>query len=149
MDLSQIIQPGMSKEETYLVEEEYSAIHVGSGSLRVLATPWMIAFMERVARKFLAGLLPEGYSSVGVRVDVQHLAPPPVGSRVTARAEVVSVEGSKVYFKVEARDEQEVIGAGSHQRVVIDEARFLRRVAAKQESLRNDIAPEQAPGEPG
>ena len=149
MDLSQIIHPGMSEEETYLVEEEYSAIHVGSGSLRVLATPWMIAFMERVARKFITGLLPEGYSSVGVRVDVQHLAPSPVGSRVTARAEVVSVEGSKVFFKVEARDEQELIGAGSHQRVVIDEARFLRRVAAKQESLQNSTAPDRVPGDPG
>ena len=137
MDLSQLIQPGMSKEETYRVEEEYSAIHVGSGTLRVLATPWMIAFMERVARKFLAELLPEGHSSVGVRVEVQHLAPSPVGSRVTARAEVVSVEGSKVIFKVEARDEQELIGAGSHQRVVIDETRFLRRVAAKLEALQN------------
>jgi len=149
MDLSQVIHPGMSKEETYLVEEEYSAIHVGSGSLRVLATPWMIAFMERVARKFIAELLPEGYSSVGVRVDVQHLAPSPVGSRVTARAEVVSVEGSKVIFKVEARDEQELIGAGSHQRVVIDEARFLRRVAAKQESLQNSTVPDRLPGDPG
>ncbi len=149
MDLSQVIQPGMSREDTYRVEEEYSAIHVGSGSLRVLATPWMIAFMERVARKFIADMLPEGYSSVGVRVDVQHLAPSPVGSRVTARAEVISVEGSKVFFKVEARDEQELIGAGSHQRVVIDEARFLRRVAAKQESLQNRTAPDQIPGDRG
>jgi fluoroacetyl-CoA thioesterase len=102
-----------------------------------------------VARKFIAGLLPEGYSSVGVRVDVQHLAPSPVGSWVTARAEVVFVEGSKVFFKVEARDEQELIGAGSHQRVVIDEARFLRRVTAKQESLQNSTAPDRLSGDPG
>jgi fluoroacetyl-CoA thioesterase len=145
MDLSQIIQPGMSKEETYRVEEEYSAIHVGSGSVRVLATPWMIAFMERVARKFVGELLPAGFSSVGVRVDVQHLAPSPVGSQVTARAEVISVEGGKVNFHVEAWDEQEKIGAGSHQRVVIDEARFLRRVAAKMASLQNSGGQYQAP----
>lgn len=140
MELDQIIHPGMSKEETYRVEEEYSAIHVGSGTVRVLATPWMIAFMERVARKFLGELIPEGFSSVGVRVEVQHLAPSPVGSRVTARAEVVSVEGSKVNFHVEAWDDLERIGAGSHQRVVIDEARFLRRVAAKLESLQNNMS---------
>jgi predicted thioesterase len=149
MELDKIIQPGMSKEETYQVEEEYSAIHVGSGSVRVLATPWMIAFMERVARKFLGELLPEGFSSVGVRVDVQHLAPSPVGSRVTARAEVVSVEGGKVNFYVEAWDELERIGAGSHQRVVIDEARFLRRVAAKTESLQNSSDQNQSSGDPG
>lgn len=101
--------------------------------------------MERVARKFIAELLPEGFSSVGVRVDVQHLAPSPVGSRVTARVEVVSVEGSKVNFRVEAWDEQEKIGAGSHQRVVIDEGRFLRRVAAKLDSLKDSITPAQAP----
>lgn len=134
MDLEHIIQPGMFKEETFLVEEKHSAMHVGSGSLRVLATPWMIAFIERVAQKFMGELLPEGYTSVGVRVDVQHLAPSPVGSRVTARAEVVSVEGSKVNFNVEAWDGVEKIGSGQHQRVAIDEARFLRRVAAKMES---------------
>lgn len=144
MELEQIIRPGMSKEETYRVEEEYSAIHVGSGSVRVLATPWMIAFMERVARKFIGELLPEGFSTVGVRVEVQHLAPSPVGSQVTARAEVVSVEGSKVVFHVEAWDEMERIGVGTHQRVVIDEARFLRRVAAKLESLQNTMGQDLA-----
>ena len=149
MEIEQIIKPGMSKEETYRVEEEYSAIHVGSGSVRVLATPWMIAFMERVARKFIGELLPEGLSSVGVRVEVQHLAPSPVGSQVTARAEVVSAEGSKVVFHVEAWDEMERIGVGSHQRVVIDEARFLRRVAAKLESLQNSMGPDQASETPG
>jgi predicted thioesterase len=148
MEIDQIIKSGMSKEETYRVEEEYSAIHVGSGSVRVLATPWMIAFMERVARKFIGEHLPEGYSSVGVRVEVQHLAPSPVGSRVTARAEVISVEGSRVSFHVEAWDEMERIGVGSHQRVVIDEARFLRRVAAKQESLQNSEGKGQTPEPP-
>lgn len=131
MDFEEIIQPGMSKEETFLVEEQHTAIHVGSGSLRVLATPWMIAYMERVARKFLGELLPQGYSSVGVHVDVSHLAPSPVGSQVKARVEILSVEGSKINFIIEAWDEEEKIGTGQHQRVVIDEARFLRRVAAK------------------
>ena len=131
MEVEKIFQPGMSKEETFTVEEQHTAVHVGSGSLRVLATPWMIAYMERVARKFLGELLPQGYSSVGVRVDVRHLAPSPVGSRVRAHVEVLSVEGTKVDFNVEAWDGEEKIGAGQHQRVVIDEARFLRRVAAK------------------
>ncbi len=129
MDLTEIIQPGMGREEISIVEEEHTAAHVGSGSLRVLATPWMIAFMERAARVFLGEHLPQGYSSVGVHVDVHHLAPSPVGSRIKARAEVVSIEGSRVNFNVEAWDGSGKIGGGRHQRVVIDKARFLRRVA--------------------
>lgn len=131
MDFQSIFQPGMSQEETFLVEEQHTAAHVGSGTMRVLATPWMIAFMEHVARKFLGEHLPAGYSSVGVRVDVRHLAPTPVGSRVRVRVEISSVEGSQVEFKVEAWEGEEKVGDGRHQRVVIDEARFLRRVAAK------------------
>jgi len=131
MDLTQFFQPGAAREELFDVGDEHSAIHVGSGSLRVLATPWMIAFMERTARMLLAEGLPPGYSSVGVHVDVRHLAPTPVGARVRARAEVASIEGSRVNFSVQAWDGQEKIGEGAHQRVVIDEERFLRRVAAK------------------
>ena len=131
MDLNEIFNPGMAREETFLIEEEHSAIHVGSGSLRVLATPWMIAFMERNARRLIGERLPQGYSSVGARVDVRHLAPTPVGSQVRVRAEVVAVDGSKVELSIQAWDEQEQIGDGQHQRVVIEEERFLRRVARK------------------
>ncbi len=138
MELDQIIKAGMSKEEVFLVEERHSALHVGSGSVRVLATPWMIGFMERVCQRLLAEHLPQGYSSVGVRVDVQHLAPSPVGSLVRVRGEILSLDGGKVNFKVEAWDGEEQIGAGQHQRVVIDEARFLRRVAAKLEKRQNE-----------
>ena len=63
MDLSELIQPGLVREDTYIVEEHQSAIHVGSGSLRVLATPWMIAFMEKTARLLLGERLPAGYSA--------------------------------------------------------------------------------------
>lgn len=131
MELEQLIKPGMTGEETFPVKEEHSAIHVGSGSLRVLATPWMIGFMERICQKLLAEHLPQGFTSVGMRVDVQHLAPSPVGSQIKVRGEVVSLDGNKVNFQVEAWDGVEKIGAGQHLRVVIDEARFLRRVAAK------------------
>lgn len=131
MELTELFHPGMEREATFMVGEEQLASHVGSGSARVLATPWMIAFMERVARDLLAERLPQGYSSVGVRVDVRHLAPTPLGKRVRARAEVISLKGSRVDFSVQAWDEWEMIGEGTHQRVVIEEARFLRRLAQK------------------
>ena len=131
MDVSEYVQIGMSREETFTVEEVHTAAHVGSGSSRVLASPWMITFMERAARQLLGDVLPQGYSSVGVHVDVRHLAPSPVGSRVRAQAQVVAIEGSKVDFSVQAWDDYELVGAGTHRRVVIDEARFLSRVASK------------------
>jgi fluoroacetyl-CoA thioesterase len=131
MELAEILKVGIVREEIFGVGSEQSAAHVGSGSARVLATPWMIAFMERTARDLLAEVLPEGYSSVGVHVNVRHLAPSPIGSRVRARVEVVAVQGVKVDFTVGAWDDQELVGEGTHQRVVIEEARFLQRVERK------------------
>jgi predicted thioesterase len=95
----------------------------------------MIAFMEQTARLLLAEVLPPGLSSVGVMVHIRHLAPTPVGATVCTRVEVTSVDGSKVNFTMQAWDDQELIGSGEHQRVVVDEARFLRRVSAKSETL--------------
>jgi fluoroacetyl-CoA thioesterase len=133
MDLNEILQPGLYKEETFQVTNEQTAVHVGSGAARVLATPWMIAFMERVSHGMLAAKLPAGYSSVGVVVNVRHLAPTPVGDRVRVRAEITSIDGWRVNFNVQAWDSQEQIGAGEHQRFVIDEQRFLKRAAAKRQ----------------
>lgn len=131
MDLTEILHPGMQREETFRVEEQHAAIHLGSGSSRVLATPWMIAFMERVSHRLVSENLPPGYSSVGVHVDVRHVAPTPIGSTVRVRAEVTEFNGQKVDLLIQAWDENELLGEGRHRRVVIDEARFLKRVEAK------------------
>jgi predicted thioesterase len=135
MDLSELIHPGMIREDSFPITPENSAIHIGSGSSRVLATPWMIAFMERVSHRLLTCCLPEGSSSVGTHLDVRHLAPTPVGATIRVRAEVLSLDGNHVYFSIEAWDDLEKIGEGKHERVVIDEARFLNRVEKKKASL--------------
>lgn len=132
MDWSELIEVGRVRENTFKVEDSHTAIHVGSGSHRVLASPWMITFMEGTARLMLAEVLPAGYSSVGVLVNVRHLAPTPVGKSVKARAEVAAVEGSRVTLHVQVWEEDELVGEGIHERVIIDEARFLKRVAAKE-----------------
>ncbi len=132
MDLTEIIHPGLIKEESFSVDEDKTARHVGSGSSRVLATPWLIAFIERTSHRLLAESLPDGFSSVGVHIDVRHLAPTPLGSTVRVRAEVIALDGWRISFFIQAWDETELIGEGTHQRVVIDEARFLKRVEAKQ-----------------
>ena len=131
MDLEEIIQVGMFHEESFQVVEEHLADQVGSGGAPVLATPWLIAYMERVAYRMLADVLPGGKSSVGVLVDVRHLAPTPVNGTVRVRAAVNELQGSKVEFEVLAWDQVEKIGEGIHRRVVIDEARFLKRVKGK------------------
>jgi fluoroacetyl-CoA thioesterase len=135
MDLTELFHPGMTREDNFEITLEYSAIHLGSGSSRVLATPWMIAFMERVSHRLLTCCLPDGFSSVGTHVDVRHLAPTPVGATIHVRAEVLSLDGNKISFLVEAWDSVEKIGEGKHDRVVIDEARFWRRVEKKLTSL--------------
>jgi fluoroacetyl-CoA thioesterase len=135
MELTSIFKPGMQREEVFRVEEAHTARQVGSGSSRVLATPWMIGFMERNAHRLLSEKLPEGQSSVGVFIEVRHLAPTPVGSRLRVVARVVAVDGLKVSFDVEAYDELEQVGVGSHERFVIETERFLQRVEKKMKSI--------------
>lgn len=132
MDFSTYIQVGITSEKAFLVEQQYSAQQAGSGGLPVLATPWMIAFMENNAFNMLEERLPEGYTSVGVLVEVRHLAPTPLDKLVRVQVEITSVEGPRVYFDVQAWDEHEQIGSGRHQRVIIDQQRFLNRVRQKQ-----------------
>jgi predicted thioesterase len=135
MEVSELIHPGMTREDSFPITMENSAIHLGSGSSRVLATPWMIAFMERVSHRLLTCCLPDGFSSVGTHLDVHHLAPTPIGAAIRVKVEVLSVDGNRVDFTVEAWDDLEKIGEGKHERVVIEEARFLRRVEKKKASL--------------
>lgn len=131
MDFNAYVKVGMKSEKTFLVEQNHSADQVGSGGLPVLATPWMIAFIENTAFNLLEQLLPDGYSSVGVLVEVRHLAPTPLGKVVRVKVEIISVEGPKVSFDVQAWDEHEQVGTGQHQRVIINQQRFLKRVDQK------------------
>ena len=94
----------------------------------VLATPVMIMAMENAALNALKPYLGERYSAVGTRVDVSHLAPTPIGHQVTAEAQVTKVDGRRIEFKVEAKDGDQAIGAGTHERMVIDTARFIERL---------------------
>lgn len=131
MELTELFQAGMAREETFEVGPDNTASTVGSGGSKVLATPWMIAFMERAAHRLIMERLPAGMSSVGVHIDVHHLAPSPLGSQIRVRAEIASLEGMRVNFNVQAWDPIELVGQGTHQRVVIDETRFLSRVEKK------------------
>ncbi len=114
-----------------VVGEEHTAPSIGSGAVRVLATPVMINLMEAAALDAAESSLPEGHQSLGTHLDVSHLAATPVGMKVRATAEVTAVDGNKMTFRVEARDEVDLIGEGSHTRVVVNVERFDQRVARK------------------
>ena len=97
----------------------------------MLATPVMTNLIEVAALAAVEHLLPSGHQSLGIRLDVRHFAATPVGLRVTASAEVTGIEGRTISFRVEARDERELIGDGTHERVVVNVARFDDRVRRK------------------
>ena len=126
------IKIGLVREAEITVNQEMTADHIGSGRLQVFATPAMVAFVEQVCRKMADERLPEGQSTVGIRVDVRHLAPTPLGGQVRLRAEITAFDGRQIEYKVNLWDETELIGEANHIRAIIDEDRFLKRVQAKQ-----------------
>ena len=133
------LRTGMSGSASLVVAEAHTAPHVGSGKVHVLATPVMVNLMEAAALDAAERYLPAGHQSLGTRLDVRHIAATPVGLRVTARAELVGIDGRYLTFRVEAHDERELIGDGTHTRVVVNVERFDQRAQAKAEA-RNSSA---------
>ena len=125
------LKPGLTGSADLLVGVEHTAPSIGSGLVPVLATPVMINVIEAAALAAVEHLLPAGHQSLGIHLDVRHFAATPIGMRVRATAELVAVDGRTLSFRVEARDDKEPIGDGSHQRVVVNVARFDARVQKK------------------
>jgi predicted thioesterase len=125
------ITVGMKGEVSTLAEREDTAQEVGSGSLLVYATPCMVALMEGAACEAIAEAMPDGKTSVGIALDITHIAATPVGMEVRAEAEVTQVDGNTVIFQVTAYDEAGKIGEGTHKRAIVTAQRFLDKVYAK------------------
>ena len=125
------IVPGLQREERLLVTNEVAIDFLGLEGARVLSTPHLIGHLELVARNLLKEHLEAGNDSVGGELQFRHLAPTPVGMQVRLLAEVTAVDGRRVRFRVEAFDEREQIAEGTHERMIIDVARFAARVQAK------------------
>ena len=125
------LRPGLRGEAFLTVGEEHTAPRVGSGAIHVLATPVMINLIEAAALAAVEKLLPPGHQSLGTVLHVRHIAATPVGMRVTAFATVEKIDGRTIAFKVEARDERELIGDGTHERVVVNVEKFDQRVKRK------------------
>ena len=125
------LKDGLAGSAELLVGEEHTEPRVGSGRVRVLATPVMINLMEAAALDAVERLLPAGHQSLGTQLNVGHYAATPVGMRLRATAVVTKVEGRTIEFRVEAFDEKERVGDGTHTRVVVNVERFDQRVQRK------------------
>ena len=130
MDLT-ALREGLTGTARIIVGEEHTAPRVGSGRVRVLATPVMINMMEAAALDAIEVLLPPGYQSLGTLLNVGHYAATPVGMGLRATAVVTRIEGRTVEFRVEAFDDKERVGDGTHTRVVVNVERFDQRVQRK------------------
>ena len=124
-------RPGQAAKIRFVVEAKHIIDFAEEGMPAVLATPWLIWFMEHTAREAMLPHLEPTESTVGTLVDIEHLAPTPLGQAVNCHAQVLRSEGSQFLFKLEAFDEQEKIANGLHKLNVIDKARFAGRVARK------------------
>ena len=131
MSSTEKLKTGLKGSSMLMVAEEHTAPRVGSGRVHVLATPVMINVIEAAALAAIEHLLPEGYQSLGTRLDIRHFAATPVGMRVRADVEVDKVEGRTVTFRVSVVDEKEPIGDGTHERMVVNVSRFDVRVQDK------------------
>lgn len=129
--------PGLTHTATLLIRPELTVPRVSphfasfTGMPPVFATALMVGFIEATCIELLAPHLGPGQGSVGTHVDVSHTAATPVGMTVTAVAGLVQVEGRRLRFRVECRDDADAIGAGFHERFIIDVPKFLQRVEAK------------------
>ncbi|OLS27917.1 MAG: Fluoroacetyl-CoA thioesterase [Candidatus Heimdallarchaeota archaeon LC_2] len=130
--MSDIIIPlNVEKEIEFEISKEFTAVHIGSGSVSVLATPSMILFMEIASGTLAHEHLPEGYTTVGTNVCVDHLSAVLQGNTVTSRSTIIEVDRNKIVFSVEVVFNGEIIGKGTHTRFIVDEKRFLEKLKQK------------------
>lgn len=126
---------GDTYEYTNTVTQEVTADALGSGGIKVLGTPFLVCWIESAAYYYMKQFLPEGKTTVGTQVHVSHLAPSPIGAKITTKCELISVSenGKMVNFKVTAYDNWGLIGEGTHERAIIDEERFMKKCYSKLE----------------
>ena len=123
--MKKTLEAGITHQQTKKIEHGDTALHYGSGSLEVYATPAMIAFMEHTALKTVQSYLPPGYDTVGFEVNIRHLKPTAVGKTVTCRATLTEADDKKLVFKLEAHDDGGIIGKGTHTRYIIQKEKFM------------------------
>ncbi len=122
---------GLTQEFSIVVTPDRTASHLETGSVSVLSTPSMVWLVEHNAQTLAQKHLPEGKTTVGAEVLIRHLAPTPLGMKVTARVRIEEIDGRRIVFSAEVFDEVEQVGEGRHVRVIVDHARFMDKVKEK------------------
>lgn len=130
-DISFNIKVGSEYETQKKVLPEDSAKKYDSGLIDVFSTPALVALMESTAYRCVQSYLPEGYSTVGIEINIQHLKATPIGKNVRCLAKLVNIEGKKLTFEVMAWDETDLIGKGTHKRYIVNEQKFLEKIFQK------------------
>ena len=125
------LKTGLVGQAETLVTDSNTAAAIGSGALPVFSTPHLIALMETASMDAIAQCLEDGQGSVGVRIDVAHLAATPMGMTVRAESTLTKVEGRMLNFEVKAWAGDELIGEGTHQRCIVFNGRFMEKTLAK------------------
>jgi fluoroacetyl-CoA thioesterase len=126
-----VIQPGLEETAQETVRGESTAAEMGSGDVEVLATPAVVALVERVAVSAVAGALEPGSTTVGARMELDHLAPTPVGAMVTATARLAEVDGRRLTFSFEVTDSGGLVARGTHIRVLVNRDTFLEAARSR------------------
>lgn len=126
-----MLEIGLKYTKTETVNENNTAAKVGSGLLPVYATPAMIALLEGACAEAVAPLLEDGMTTVGTKLDVEHVAATPIGMDVTCECELVEIDRRRLVFKVEICDKAGLIGKGTHDRFIVDSEKFMSKVTAK------------------
>ena len=129
--MKQDIKIGTTGEQNFVVTEQHSIDFAVDGMPEILSTPWLIWFMEHSARNAVLPFLEQGESTVGVVVNIEHLAATPLGSSVRCKSSVIYIDDTLISFRLEAHDEHECIASGTHKLRVIQAERLARRVNAK------------------
>lgn len=128
-----LLEVGIKGRQTVMADEMNSAKTMGSGTLSVFATPAMIALMEKTAWTSVAPYLEEGQGTVGIKLDVTHDAPTPLGMTVSCDSELVEVDGRRLVFEVTASDGKGIIGKGRHERFIVSEEKFQKKANEKKD----------------
>ena len=123
------LEAGLKATVSWTVTEQLTAESCRSGALPVFATPFLVALMEAAACAVIEEYLPEGSTSVGAAISVQHSAPSPVGAAVVAEAVLTEVSGRSLSFEITAHDDHGVIGTATHKRAIVDAQRFMSKLA--------------------
>jgi predicted thioesterase len=126
-----MIEIGVKGHLEQMVTDEVTADRIGSGLVKVFATPMLVALMEQTCNESVTPLLEAGQGTVGTHIDISHCAATPVGMRVWCDSELVEVDRRRLVFEVKAYDECGLIGEGRHERFVIDSEKFQAKIDAK------------------